>query len=87
MNVFPRQKQRCRDREWTCGHRGGRQGQDELGDYDWHIYTATCEIDSKWEAVTLHSKLSSVLCNDLEEWDGGGWEGGPEGRGFMYAYV
>ena len=31
------------------------------------IHTTTCKTDSKREAVTLHSKLSSVLCKDLEE--------------------
>ena len=27
---------------------------------------------------------SSVLCDDLAGWDGGGWEGGSRGRGYMY---
>ena len=26
MNLFPRQEQRCRQREWICGHSGGRRG-------------------------------------------------------------
>ena len=34
-----------------------------------------------------HRKLSSALSDDLDGWDGGGgWEGGPRGRGYMYTY-
>ena len=35
-----------------------------------------------WEAAVLHRELSSVLCDDLEGWDGE--EGGSGGRGYMY---
>ena len=42
-------------------------------------YTATCQIDSKQKAAVAHRELISVLCDDLEGWDGGdGWEA-PEG--------
>ena len=27
--------------------------------------------------------LSSVLCDDLDGWDGGQWEGGPSGTGYL----
>ena len=32
MNLFPREEYRHTHREWTCGHREGREGWDELGD-------------------------------------------------------
>jgi len=34
------------------------------------------------EAAVQHRELSSVLCDDLEGWDGG--EGGSRGRRYMY---
>ena len=34
MNLFAGQELRCRRREGTCGHSGGRRGWDELGDWD-----------------------------------------------------
>ena len=30
-----------------------------------------CKIDGWWEPVIKYRKLSWVLCNDLEGWDGG----------------
>ena len=30
-----------------------------------------CKIAS-WETAVLHKELSSVLCNDLDGWNGGG---------------
>ena len=34
-------------RAWTCGHIGeGRERWDELGVWDWDIYTTMCKIDS-----------------------------------------
>ena len=44
---------------------------DHLGEEDLCIYTTMCKIDSWWEAALQHSELSSVLCEDLEGWDGG----------------
>ena len=35
-----------------------------------------CKIDSWWEAPLWHRELSSLLCDDLDGWDGCGWEGG-----------
>ena len=44
MNLDPGQEQRCRRRDWICGHSGGRGvGWDELGDLDWHIHTTLCK--------------------------------------------
>ena len=31
-----------------------------------------CTIAIWWEAAVQHRKLSSVLCDDLERWDGQG---------------
>ena len=39
MNIVPKQKERHRCREETCGHQGGKAGgRNELGDWDSHIY-------------------------------------------------
>ena len=35
------------------------------------MHTTMCKIDSQWEAAIKHRELSSVLCDDLEGWDGG----------------
>ena len=50
MNQFAGQKQRHRCREQTYGHRGGKgPGKwwwcDELGDWDWHVYTDVYKMD------------------------------------------
>ena len=58
---------------------------DELGDWDLRMCTAMCKTDSQWEAAVQHREISSVLCGDLDGWDGG-WEGGPRGRGYVYTY-
>ena len=43
MNLFAKQKQRHRSREQTCGHQVAKRGSDELGDWDWHIYSVCVE--------------------------------------------
>ena len=35
----------------------------------------------------LGNPILSVLCDDLEGWDGGGWERGSRGRGYMCIYL
>ena len=35
---------------------------------DTHTLTAVCTMDSWWEAAVGHRALSSVLCDDPEEW-------------------
>ena len=35
---------------------------------------------------TLVENCKSMLCDDLEGWDGGGWEGGSRGEGYMYTH-
>ena len=48
------------------------------------MYTTTCEAASQWEAATQGRERSSVPSDDLDGWHGGGREGGPRGRGYMY---
>ena len=40
---------------------------------------STCKVDSWQEAAAQRGELSSVLCDDLEAWGGGGREA-PEGE-------
>ena len=44
-----------------------------------------CETDSEWEPAVQHRELSSVLCDDLEEWDGVVGRR-PKRRGYMYTF-
>ena len=32
--------------------------------------STTCTTESQWEAAVQHREITSVLCNDLEGWDG-----------------
>ena len=51
------------------------------------IYTLPCVKQSYREHAIKHRKRRSVLCDNLDGCDGGGgWEGGPRGRGYMYTY-
>ena len=45
--------------------KGGKGGWDELGDWDWNIYTTMYKIDNKWEPAVLHRELCSMLCGYL----------------------
>ena len=51
MNRFAGQKLRHRSREQTYGHQrgkmvvGGGGGVNELGDWDWHVYTDVYKMD------------------------------------------
>ena len=45
-----------------------------------------CKIESSWEAATEHKNLNSVLCDDLESWDGGG-VGGRSKREGIYVHI
>ena len=62
MNLFAGQEQR---HTWGKG-----------GEINWersvNIYTLPCG-NSEWEAAVQHRELSSVLCEDLEGWDVGGY--------------
>ena len=45
-----------------------------------HIYTAVCKIENWGEAAVSHGGLSSVLCDDLGEWEGASWGVGSNGE-------
>ena len=36
------------------------------------MYTTMCKTDSWCKSAIKHRKLSSLLCDDLDGWDGGG---------------
>lgn len=44
MNLFLGREKRNRRKEWTCGHRVGRRGKDNLGKEHWSIYTTISQI-------------------------------------------
>ena len=50
-----------------------------------HLHTTMCKTDSLCEAAIQHREPSSVLCDDLDGWDGG-QDGGSTGRGYVYTY-
>ena len=45
-----------------------------------------CKIDSEWEPAVQHRELSSVLCDDLDRWDGGDGREVQEG-GDIYIHI
>ena len=47
-------------------------GWDKVREWHGHIYTTKRGMDSWWEAAAWHRKISSVLCDCLEGWDGEG---------------
>ena len=49
--------------------------------------TTMCKTDNQWEAVVQHRRLSSMLCDDLEGWNGGWQEEGSTGRGYIYTHM
>ena len=62
-----------------------RRGDDEPRESYWDIYIFVCNLDIEGEAGIQHRELSLLLCDDLEEWDGGGGrEGDWKGGGYMY---
>ena len=92
-------RNRHRHRGWTCEHRGGRRGRDELRSstdiyahtHIWHICTM-CKtasgnlaiyLDCMWHAQ--RAQLRALWWPRGVEW-GVRWEGGSRGRGCMYMY-
>ena len=49
MIVPAGQQRRCRHREQTCGHSGGRRGWDDLREQHGNTYTTICKAASQWE--------------------------------------
>ena len=48
MNLFTKQEQTHRLREWTYGYKEVRVGRrDRLRVWDWHVYTAIFKIDNQ----------------------------------------
>ena len=93
---------RHRHREWTYGHREeGECGTNWEIRFDINtlprvkwiasgnlLYsTRRLSIHGGGRSMTLNPiELSSMLCDDLDEWDERGWEGGPRGRRYRYTY-
>ena len=70
MNLFAGQEQRCKYREPTCGHSGGRRGWDELR--EWREYVCTQIASGK----LLQSPGDSGLCSVMTQRGGMGEIGG-----------
>ena len=49
-------------------------------------YISICKIDSQWVFAIWLMELKPRLCNNLERWDGGRWEGASRERGCIYTY-
>ena len=74
-------------REQTYGH-GERGGKGEMcRKSNMETYITICKIDSHWEfAVWLRKTQTGPLYQPRGvEW-GGRWEGGSEGKGYVYTY-
>ena len=72
---------------WTWGE--GRGGEGEMyGESNMETYITMYKIDSQWEFAVWLRKPKQGLCINLEGWDGEGgrWEGGSRGRGYMFTY-
>ena len=51
------------------------------------IYTPPCVRETaNGKLLDDTGSLGPLLCDDLEEWDGGGWEGGSRRRGCDLLY-
>ena len=51
MNLFTKQKQTHRLREWINGCQAKREGreawEEEMGSWDWHVYSAMFKMDNQ----------------------------------------
>ena len=56
------------------------------GKSNMETYITICKIDSQWGFAVQLRKLKQRLGINLEGWDGGRWEGGSKGWGYMYTY-
>ena len=68
---------------------GNRDGEGE-GGTNWeqfrHIHTTACKTESLWDVPVWHRELNSVLCDDLDEWDGCRVAGRSRREG-IYGYI
>ena len=86
MFLFAGQQSRCRPREQTCGHSGGRRGRDEFREQHWDTYVTICNGDSRWEFAVWHREpKSGALWPRRGVGRRGKWEGGSRGPGCVYA--
>ena len=69
MNLFVGQQWRCRHREWTCGHSGGRRGWDELRGALKRILPYVKQIASG-DLFYDTGSSNLVLCDNPKGWDG-----------------
>ena len=68
MNLFTKQKQTHRLKEWTYGYQGGSVGgRDKLGVCDWHIHTSIFKIDNQQRPTVQHRERCSIFCNNLNQ--------------------
>ena len=83
-NLFTGQQQRNRHREQTYGH-GERGAEGEMyGKSNMETYITKCKIDRI--CCMSHGTQTGALYQPRGvEW-GGRWEGGAEGRKYMYTY-
>lgn len=49
-----------------------------------YVLTTMCKTDRQWEAATEHREPTLELCDDIQGWDWGGYEGVSRGRGYIY---
>ena len=93
MNLLAGKQWRCRHREQTYGHVGGRGGEwracgGQAGEWDeWrekhgNIHTATHKI-ANGNLLSDSKNSTRRLWYNLEGWDGAG---DPRGRGYTYTY-
>ena len=61
---------------------------DKVKEWHGHIYTTKCKTGSLWEAAALHRDISSMLCDQLQQWEKESGREMQEGRDMViYVYV
>ena len=66
MNLFTKQKQTSRLREWNLRLPGGKNAGDSWGVWDGHVHTAIFKMGIQQEATVEHRELCSMLCGSLD---------------------
>ena len=64
IGTYLQSRNRDTDIENKCMDNKRGKGGDELGDWDWHIYTIMYKIDNLWQPNIQHRELYSMLCGD-----------------------
>ena len=87
MNLSTGQQWRCRHREQTCGHSGGRRGWNWIKSSVETYSLPYVKLDSQWKFAEWCRELKSVaLWQPRGEGGIGSWEGSLRGRGHTYIY-